>query len=168
MDASWTSSIWALVMMLLFGCGAGAITYFGLKIANAPRLPRNMRAVRDELELGCRRVINANMQLMEAVQELAEIQKSLPPEYQPVANQALRLAQLMEEATYAEGAREGVFPRPLFGAYQTSANAPEEGGYTPAPVVDLDAAEARLDEAEARALGYGDWQEVAGQLVRST
>lgn len=116
MDANWTSSPWIVFMTLAMGMGAAVITWIVLRIWSQPKLPADMAAARDDLELGARRIIRKNIELMEAVRDMATLCQSLPAEYQPVALQVMKLAQVMEEAAYADGANQNVFPRPMFNA----------------------------------------------------
>lgn len=116
MEPSWSSEPWVIFMTLFMGAGAAIVTWITLKVFAQPRLPKDMARARDELEIGCRRIIRKNIELMEAVRDISIICKQLPPEYVPVALQVMKLAQVMEEAAFADGANANIFPRPMFNA----------------------------------------------------
>jgi hypothetical protein len=121
----WSPSFWYVVLTLVLGSGAGLLAYVFAKIIDTPAVPKDRAAARDELELHVRRVINANMHLMECCRDLADLCKRLPPEYAVIGEQGLRFAKLMEEATFAEGERERIFARPMFGAAPVEGSAPD-------------------------------------------
>lgn len=116
MDPTWTAPLWQIVMTAVLGFGSGTVAFIWWKISLRPKLPRDLERSRHDLELGVRGVVNACVELSERVRELVVLVKRLPPEYRPAAEHALRLAQVIEEATYDEGAKHGIFPRPMFTA----------------------------------------------------
>ena len=101
-------------MTVVLGAGAGTVAFIGWKISHQPKLPRELEKSRHELEFGIRGVIDACVELSERVRYLSGIVHKLPPEYRGAAQHALRLAKVIEEAAFEEGARHGIFPRPLF------------------------------------------------------
>jgi hypothetical protein len=161
----WVASGAHVGFTVMLGAGTGTVVYLVLKIYDAPKVPADKAAARDELEYNVRRVINCNMQLMEACRDLADLGKRLPPEYRPIAEQTLRFAKLMEEATYAEGVEERIFPRPLFSAGDATPVPAhvviEDVSYVPPPLAQM---ADRIAQGElGPASEAGDW--VAGQLI---
>jgi len=140
----WSAPLWAVFMALMLGAGAGIITHVGLRYFDRPRVPRDVQHAREELDVHVRRVIGCNVELMQAVRDLVELLKRLPPEYRPAAEHALRFAQLLEEGVFEEGAREGVFPRHQFGYPGERPPAPEEA--EPLPVEAVSTPSLRLVE----------------------
>ncbi len=116
MDATWTAEPWTLVMLAALCVGVTTLTHLYWRFVNRSKLPHDLERSRHDLELGVRGVVNACVELSERVRELVIVVKRLPPEYRPAAEHALRLAQVIEEATYEEGVRHGIFPRPMFNA----------------------------------------------------
>lgn len=168
----WVASAAHVGFTVMLGAGSGVVAFIVLKVSAAPKVPADKAAARDELELGVRRVVNANMHLMEACRDLADLGKRLPPEYRPIAEQTLRFAKLMEEATYAEGVSERIFPRPLFSAgEQTPVPRPIAPG-PPRTMTFVDGEDpvriSRADPGESLIIGSGAMhrnQWVAGQLI---
>lgn len=165
----WVASGTHVLFTVALGGGAGIVAFTVLKISAAPKVPADKAAARDELEYGVRRVINCNMALMEACRDLASSCQRMPPEYRPIAEHTLRFAKLMEEATYDEGASDGVFPRPLFNA-GTTTPVPPQLSVDPPRTMTLDDVDLALDDGGELRIGgdtmhrrSGDW--VAGQLI---
>lgn len=131
MDPSWTAPLWQLIMIAVLGLGAGTVAFIGWQISQRPKLPRDLERSRLDLEIDVRGVVNACVTLSEAVRVLVVRIKQLPPEYRPAAEHALKLAAVIEEATYAEGVRHGIFPRPLF----TAGNGPPPPTAPPRPLI---------------------------------
>ena len=155
---TWAAPAWAVAMSIGLGAGSAVIMWIALKIAERARIPKDLAGSRDDLEIGVRNVINQAMQLSEAVRNLVIICKRMPPEYKPIAEHALRLAQLMEEATFEEGARHGLFARPLF----TAGTQPPDPVPVPEPDEELPPAETNVLPFRTRTR---EW--IRGQLLRT-
>ena len=119
-------------MTIVLGLGAGSIAFVGWQISQRPKLPRDLERSRLDLEIDVRGVVNACVTLSEAVRVLVVRIKQLPPEYRPAAEHALKLAAVIEEASYNEGVRHGIFPRPMF----TAGNGPPPPTTTRPHIVD--------------------------------
>lgn len=155
----WTAEPWFVVMSLCMGVGAYLLSRVLHRYFRDRHRTPSQAAARDNLEVCVRRVVNANMYLMECIQETVEVCKHMPPEYRTIAEQALRFAQLMEEATFEEGAREGLFPRPMFTAGMPSPLPPPLPGTTEETPV------SRPNVVPIRHGHTGQW--INGQLMRT-
>lgn len=153
---TWASPLWTVVMTLMLGFGASIIGHVLWRYYERPRVPAEVQHAREELGLRIERVIRSNMELMENVRDLVELIKVLPPEYLPVAEQALRYAQILEQSVFDEGANRGVFPRHHFG-YPGAI--PASTGYVAQaedPVVDVHEVDADEELASMRSSLSGD------------
>lgn len=167
MDATWTAGPLAVVMTLAMGIGAAVFTFVGLKIWEKPKLPKDLAECRDQLEIGARMVIRKNIELMEAVRFLADTCKTLPPEYLPVAYQVMRLAKVMEEASFDEGVNNGLFPRPMFNASGPPTN---DGIPVPGAAPQEQETQTQTQQAEGVVVPFaqphsGEW--INGQILRT-
>lgn len=164
---NWTAPGWFVLLTVMLGAGSAIVTWIVLRITHAPKIPADKAAARDELELAVRRVINNNMLLMESCRDLADLCHRLPEEYRPIAEHTLRFAKLMEEATYAEGASERIFPRPLFNA-DTTTPVPElrPPRHLPAPLEQAADGVAQGELAPPREQMHRQGHWVAGQLIQ--
>lgn len=104
----------ALCVML--GAGGYVLTAVAHGFLKARRQPPGRAEARLAMEAAVVRVVTLSADLFEACHDLAALKDSLPPEFAPVAEQTLRYAQLIEEATYKEGQRRGIYARPRFTA----------------------------------------------------
>lgn len=156
----WTSEPWFVLMSLSMGVGAYILSRVIHRIYEERKRTPTQAAARDQLEICIRRVIHANMHLMECVQDTVTACKQMPPEYRAVAEQALRFAQLLEEATFEEGARESLFARPMFSIGLPSLPPPPVPGSEEPPSVTPNVVPIRHEQ-------HNRWTTINGQLMRT-